>query len=180
MLAPRGEHRRGRGDGVKKLLLLLLAVAAAYGLTSYRWFSRDNVNAFLELNYQLARTGDAATACAMATDDMEFSLRQSGGVGTGQPLDGGKKEYCGLAAITARLYTSGAQIEERHTRDNLRVRHDPLHWGTARVSFTEHRHLSINGSPDQESRTDEELTLVHQDVGLRVRRWAVHETLLGR
>ncbi len=167
------------GEGVKKLLLLLIVVAAAYGLTSYRWFSKDSVNAFLDLNYELSKKGDAAGACGMATDDMEFSLHQTGG-STGTPLDGGKKEYCGLAAITARLYTSGAQISDSYTRDNLQVKHDLLHWGMARVSFTEHHHLSINGSPDQESETEEELTLVHEDVGLRVRRWAVRETLLGR
>lgn len=164
---------------MKKLLLLLVVVGVAYALTSYRWFSKDSVNAFLELNYSLMKKGDAASACAMATDDIEFSLHQTGG-STGTPLDGGKKEYCGLAAITSRLYTSGAQIEDSYTRDNLKVKHDLLHWGTAQVSYTEHHHLSINGGPDQESQTEEELTLVHEDVGLRVRRWAVRETLLGR
>jgi hypothetical protein len=164
---------------VKKLLLLLIAVAAAYGLTAYRWFSPERVNAFLDLNTELTKKGDVASACAMATDDLEFSLSQSGGTGTGAPLVGGKKEFCGLAAITARLYASGAQISESVVRDQLQVKRDPLHWATARVSYIERHHLSINGSPDQESRTEEELVLVHDSAGLRVRRWDVRETLLG-
>ncbi len=161
---------------MKKIVaLLLLAVAAIYGVAAFN-LSESGANRFLDQLEHLTIAGKGEEYCALLHEDLEVSIEDR----SANPpaiFDGNRDEFCGYVRDATKrtdLLGLGFQV----TRDDFTVTRSWLHPWTAQVSYREDRITTMSRvNVTLHTRGEDQLTLVQTLGGVRLAHLKSHTWL---
>jgi hypothetical protein len=152
---------------MKKIVALLLLVAAGIYGTAAVNLSESGANSFLNELEHLSLSGQGEEYCAHLHEDLAVSIQDR----SAEPpaiFDGGRKEFCGFVSEAAKgmdLLGAGTQV----TRDDFTVTRSWLHPWTAQVSYKEDRITTMSRiNQSLHTQGEDKLTLVQTLRGVKM------------
>jgi len=154
---------------VKKIIILLLLVAAAVYGTAAITLSESGANRFLNELEDLTISGQGAEYCARLHDELRVSISDHSADPPAE-FEGGRDDYCKYVTYATKgadLLGLGFQV----TRDDFTVTRSWMHPWTAHVKYSEDRITTMSRvNQSLHTQGDDELTLVQTFGGVKLLR----------
>lgn len=157
---------------MKKIILIIILVAAGVFLSGYRTFSHDRVVAYLDRMEDEVNSGNTVAACGRLSESMTFDL-QDNSANNAVAISGGKTDLCQYFQKTAQMYKT-APIADRHYKADMSVKRNLFNWNLATVSYTEHHEIEYFPSRVKiKTRSKEQMVIQKKGDDLIVSKWVI-------